>query len=93
MSLRRRREPAFPLCDICDGHHGPNQHPKPEGVEVAVMRCNGCGRFGVAIDSTRITAHKCGGGWTFVHQEHVPTEEVVAALKPALQKAKESSDG
>jgi transcriptional regulator of acetoin/glycerol metabolism len=38
---------------------------------VSVLKCDHCGALAVAIDGTRITAHKCAGVWTTLVAEVV----------------------
>lgn len=59
---------------------GKGKAPEPARVELTIMRCGGCRALGVAIGLYRITSHKCGGGWDFIHEESVLVSDVLAGL-------------
>lgn len=58
--------------------------PKPvtlaPKVEVEIIRCYGCGSFGVSIDDTRITPHKCAGHWRRIEGHMVAPSAIERAL-------------
>lgn len=39
---------------------------KPAYLKIEAIRCDHCGRIGLAVNDERITDHKCFGAWTVI---------------------------